>query len=161
VNAPLVIEGLLSTPHGAAVDAARWRGQCVDYYAQIEFLVGTTLRELSEKDETAPQFTYRTKIAALRDAVKGKHPNLFRTLEKLHCSCDRRNLIVHASGAVTQTPAGHWMWTGCYLLSDRQADMVAEAIARPEAEKLEIELKGTVQSLKSHLASLKKRAVTK
>ena len=149
-------------------DAARWRGQCVDCYAQIEFLVGTALRELWStglKKPPQPPFTYRTKMVALRDAVSEhgciSDPLLFRTLDQLHAACDRRNLIVHASGTVSQTPSGDWIWMGCYLPADRETDIVAKAITRSDAELLETDLKRKIQSLTSQLLCLRKKAVTK
>ena len=148
--------------------AARWRGQCVDCYAQIEFLVGTALRELwsiGHKAPSQPLFTYRTKIAALRDAVGEdgftKYAQLFRTLDQLHAACDLRNLIVHSSGTVSKTPAGDWVWTGCYLPADKEAEVVVEAITRSDAERLEADLRRTIQSLTSQLSCLRKKAVTK
>ena len=150
------------------IDAARWRGQCVDCYAQIEFLVGTALRELwnnGHKAPSQPLFTYRTKIAALREAVgeEGfiKYAQLFRTLDQLHAACDRRNLIVHSSGTVSRTPSGDWVWTGCYLPADKETELVVEAITRFEAERLETDLRRTIQSLTSQLSCLRKKAVTK
>ena len=140
-----------------SVDAARWRGQCVDCYAQIEFLVGTALREIwdnGHKPPPQPLFTYRTKIAALRDAVgegRFRYERLFDTLDQLHGACDRRNLIVHSSGTVSQTPAGDWVWTGCYIPAERESDIVSQAITRPEAHSLELELSRTIQSLRSQL----------
>ena len=151
-----------------AVDAARWRGQCVDCYAQIEFLVGTALRELwsiGHRAPSQPLFTYRTKIAALREAVGEdgfiSYAQLFRTLDQLHAACDRRNLIVHSSGTVSRTPAGDWVWMGCYLPADRQTEIVAEAITRSEADRLEVDLRRTIQTLTSQLTCLRKKAVTK
>jgi len=149
-------------------DAARWRGQCVDCYAQIEFLVGTALRELRSTGHKAPSqplFTYRTKIAALRDAVGEDgfiaYAQLFRTLDQLHAACDRRNLIVHSTGSVSRTPAGDWIWMGCYLPADKETEIVAEAITLSEANRLEIDLRRTIQSLTSQLSCLRKKAVTK
>ncbi|WP_395623804.1 hypothetical protein [Sphingomonas daechungensis] len=159
----------VGTPEAdAASDAARWRGQCVDCYAQIEFLVGTALREIwavGHKSPSQPLFTYRTKIASLRDAVGEDgffhYKGLFRTLDELYGACDRRNLIVHSTGAVSQTPAGEWVWTGCYIPPDKDADIVAEAITRSGADQLERRLRRTIQRLTAQLSHMRKKAVTK
>jgi hypothetical protein len=155
----------MSAADGVA-DAARWRGQCVDYYARIEFLVGISLRELwknGHKPPPQPLYTYRTKIAALRDALAegsfSPYARLHRALNQLHTDCDRRNLIVHASGTVGETPAGDWVWTGCYIPAEAP-DMVAKVITRAEAEVMETGLKRTIQSLSSQLARISRRAVT-
>lgn len=155
VNAPVSIQS-----SQASADATRWRGQCVDYYAQIEFLVASALRKLND-DGREPPFTYRTKIAGLRDALDNKRSKLFGTLDQLHGDCERRNLIVHACGSVALTPAGDWSWTGSYIPSGDDTDFVAKTITRPEAHCFEEELRRTVQSLKQQLPSLKNEAVTK
>ena len=155
MNAPVSIQS-----SQAAADAARWRGQCVDYYAQIEFLVGSALRQLDDDGRALP-FTYRTKIADLQKALNKKQSKLSDTLEQLLGDCERRNLIVHACGTVVVTPAGDWSWMGTYFRSGEATEFAAEAITRPEADKLEEELRRTVQSLKQQLAGLKKEAVTK
>ena len=144
----------------AAAEATRWRGQCVDYYAQIEFLIAMALRKLNG-DARDPPFTYRTKIAGLRDALDNKRSKLFSALDQLHSDSERRNLIVHACGTVALTPAGDWSWTGSYIPSGEDIDFVAKTITRPEADRLEEELRRTVQSLRQQLDSLKKEAVTK
>jgi len=160
------IAAAVRTSAGGVGDAVRWRGQCVDYYAQIEFLVGIALRELWRNGLKPPSqslYTYRTKIAALREAVaKGgfaPYERLHRALDQLHADCDRRNLIVHASGTVGETPAGDWFWTGCYFQAEAP-DMVAEVITRAEAGAMETGLKRTIQSLTSQLDRIRKRAVT-
>ena len=149
MNAPISFQ----SAHAKA-EAARWRGQCVDYYAQIEFLVATALRKLD--DERELPFTYRTKIAGLKDALNGAQSKLLGTLEQLHGDCRRRNLIVHACGTVALTPAGDWSWTGSYIPSDEDIDFVAKTITRPEADRVEEELRRTVQRLRQQLDSLKK-----
>ena len=153
--------------NGVTVDSLRWRGQCVDHYAQIEFLIGTALRDLWNSGHNVPSqplFTYRTKIAALRDAVGEAgfyaYKGLHSTLDRLHSACDQRNLIVHSSGAVSETPAGDWVWTGCYIPAEREFDLVSRAITQPEAFNLETELRRTIQSLKSRLSHLKTKVVT-
>jgi hypothetical protein len=155
VNAPASIQS-----SQAAADATRWRGQCVDYYAQIEFLVASSLRKLKDDGRELP-FTYRAKIAGLREALNNKQSRLFGTLDQLHADCERRNLIVHACGSVALTPVGDWTWTGSYIPSGEDNKIVAKAITRPEADSLEEDLRRTVQSLKQQLASLKKEAVAK
>lgn len=161
MSAEVPISASLRDKHRDAVhEFCRWRGLCVDHYAQIESSMAKAVEAISahNKGSKAKRPTmFGASLLAVKKAVGAAGPfasagtDIHVALENADAALSERNKLIHATGRVLIDEDGAWVWLYRYQPTGANKSLEEGFITQNKAKSREKELRQSREDLKDKL----------